>query len=368
MLSGRSSPRKTVTFGGMNGVSEEKGGRDGYDSQRYGAMATNAISGGGGGGGDGLDSSQDEQELVKLMEQQLNRSLEEEEEEEDEDVPRLKLSLSPNATRQLSGPPISPQEAEWFLHPKHLGPDTPASLSTPSHARPAGTVGAKLAHDKENDASSTISNGGGNLTNLRDPSLDSLAKTYFPLTLGTTFYTESGAASPTPTAALAAPAPSNSSPAPTASLSGSSNALGASRSGSRPPSRTKFQNGGIRNEERDSKELHLMRVQAPETASSSTVLLTSPYQVDLAKLRMERLRIEEERLLEMKRIEELERIRGPSEAWYELKNDRFHYEAHKNNEMIRNQNLLGATDEYKTEILRASRQFSTQSKLHKSLD
>ena len=31
-----------------------------------------------------------------------------------------------------------------------------------------------------------------------------------------------------------------------------------------------------------------------------------------------RLRIEEERLLEMKRIEELERIRGPSEAWYDL--------------------------------------------------
>ena len=38
----------------------------------------------------------------------------------------------------------------------------------------------------------------------------------------------------------------------------------------------------------DSKEMHLMRVAAPETASSSTVLLTSPYQVDLAKLRMER--------------------------------------------------------------------------------
>ena len=48
---------------------------------------------------------------------------------------------------------------------------------------------------------------------------------------------------------------------------------------------------------------------------------------------------------------------------YELKNDRFHYEAHKNNEMIRNQNLLGATDEYKTEILRASKQFATQTKL-----
>ena len=34
--------------------------------------------------------------------------------------------------------------------------------------------------------------GGGSMTNLRDPSLDSLAKTYFPLTLGTSFYTEPG--------------------------------------------------------------------------------------------------------------------------------------------------------------------------------
>ena len=43
----------------MKGVAEEKGERGGYDSQRYGAMATHAS--GGGGGGDGLDSSQDEQ-------------------------------------------------------------------------------------------------------------------------------------------------------------------------------------------------------------------------------------------------------------------------------------------------------------------
>jgi len=45
-------------------------------------------------------------------------------------------------------------------------------------------------------------------------------------------------------------------------------------------------------------------------------MITSPYQCELAKLRKERLRIEEDRLLELKRHEELERIRGPKEKWY----------------------------------------------------
>ena len=66
------------------------------------------------------------------MEQQLNQSRdfpdaaepEEEEEEEEEgeleDVPRLRLSVSPKATGQLSGPPISPQVRE--LLKAHLTP------------------------------------------------------------------------------------------------------------------------------------------------------------------------------------------------------------------------------------------------------
>ena len=45
------------------------------------------------------------------------------------------------------------------------------------------------------------------------------------------------------------------------------------------------------------------------------MLLSSPYQSELARLRMDRLRIEEEHLLEVKRQEELERIRGPSPKW-----------------------------------------------------
>ena len=52
------------------------------------------------------------------------------------------------------------QEAEWFLRPKHLGPDTPASLSTPSRARTAGTVGARLASQSENNLTPTTGGAG----------------------------------------------------------------------------------------------------------------------------------------------------------------------------------------------------------------
>ncbi|XP_043531737.1 uncharacterized protein LOC122540300 isoform X1 [Chiloscyllium plagiosum] len=61
----------------------------------------------------------------------------------------------------------------------------------------------------------------------------------------------------------------------------------------------------------------------------------SPYQQELSHLRLQRLRVEEEFLLELKRQQELERIRGPQPKWYEMKGSRFHYEAHKNNELIR---------------------------------
>ncbi|XP_059494084.1 uncharacterized protein LOC125466743 isoform X2 [Stegostoma tigrinum] len=59
-----------------------------------------------------------------------------------------------------------------------------------------------------------------------------------------------------------------------------------------------------------------------------------PYQQELSQLRLERLRVEEEFLLELKRQQEVERIRGPQPKWYEMKGSRFHYEAHKNNELL----------------------------------
>jgi hypothetical protein len=59
--------------------------------------------------------------------------------------------------------------------------------------------------------------------------------------------------------------------------------------------------------------------------------LSTPYREELARLKVERLKIEEGRLLKQKCIDELERIRGPKPRWYELKTPDFHREARKNN-------------------------------------
>jgi len=48
---------------------------------------------------------------------------------------------------------------------------------------------------------------------------------------------------------------------------------------------------------------------------ASTCLASSPYEVELSRLRLEQLRVDEEHLLERKRQNELERIRGPQPKW-----------------------------------------------------
>uniref|UniRef100_A0A1I8FBM9 Family with sequence similarity 161, member A n=1 Tax=Macrostomum lignano TaxID=282301 RepID=A0A1I8FBM9_9PLAT len=64
-----------------------------------------------------------------------------------------------------------------------------------------------------------------------------------------------------------------------------------------------------------------------ETAPG-TVFVSSPYSVELARLRMQRLRIEEELLLEVKRQQQqLERRHPPKRKWFELRTPQFHYEA-----------------------------------------
>ena len=50
-------------------------------------------------------------------------------------------------------------------------------------------------------------------------------------------------------------------------------------------------------------------------SGSSSVVMTSPYQMSLGKLRLERLQLEETKLLQLKRLAELERIRGPKPKW-----------------------------------------------------
>ena len=50
-------------------------------------------------------------------------------------------------------------------------------------------------------------------------------------------------------------------------------------------------------------------------AASAMGLLTTPYDENIATLRRDRLRLEEERLLELKKLEEIERLRPPREKW-----------------------------------------------------
>ncbi|XP_078415376.1 uncharacterized protein LOC144691188 [Cetorhinus maximus] len=84
----------------------------------------------------------------------------------------------------------------------------------------------------------------------------------------------------------------------------------------------------------------------------------SPYQQELSNLRLQRLRVEEELLLELKRQQELERIRGPQPKWYEMKGSRFHYEAHKNSELLRNSKDWQSQFSYRDDLLSASEHFS----------
>ncbi|XP_071947321.1 uncharacterized protein [Antedon mediterranea] len=90
--------------------------------------------------------------------------------------------------------------------------------------------------------------------------------------------------------------------------------------------------------------------------------IVSPYRYELAKLRMERLRLEEDRILESKRQDELERIRGPQPKWYELKTPQFCYEAHKNNGLLKSQDEWQNLLDYRQSLIKSSKLF--QGSLH----
>ncbi|XP_053546508.1 uncharacterized protein LOC128638530 [Bombina bombina] len=94
-----------------------------------------------------------------------------------------------------------------------------------------------------------------------------------------------------------------------------------------------------------------------EGGVAMSVLEASPYQQELARLRLERLRVEEELLLELKRQQELERTRGPKPKWYEMKNSQFHYEARKNNELLKTSKDYQSIYNYRHELGAASRNF-----------
>ncbi|XP_070812231.1 uncharacterized protein [Pituophis catenifer annectens] len=103
-----------------------------------------------------------------------------------------------------------------------------------------------------------------------------------------------------------------------------------------------------------------------QTLSESTMgrdlIEMSPYQKELARLRLERLRVEEGWLLELKRQQELERTRGPRPKWYEMRDSQFHYEAHKNNKLLRSSPEIQSVFDYRGALSRASKEFQQEQK------
>ncbi|XP_032087977.1 uncharacterized protein LOC116518584 [Thamnophis elegans] len=103
-----------------------------------------------------------------------------------------------------------------------------------------------------------------------------------------------------------------------------------------------------------------------QTLSESTMgrdlIEMSPYQKELARLRLECLRVEEGWLLELKRQQELERTRGPRPKWYEMRDSQFHYEAHKNNKLLRSSPEIQSVFDYREALARASKEFQQQQK------
>ncbi|XP_052709170.1 uncharacterized protein LOC128183965 [Crassostrea angulata] len=85
-------------------------------------------------------------------------------------------------------------------------------------------------------------------------------------------------------------------------------------------------------ERSNEEKMYSMSREAP-TIASSMGMLTTPYESNIATLRRDRLRLEEERLLELKKLEEIEKLRPPREKWYESTGTDFHYECHKNTEL-----------------------------------
>ncbi|XP_069040132.1 uncharacterized protein [Lepisosteus oculatus] len=82
----------------------------------------------------------------------------------------------------------------------------------------------------------------------------------------------------------------------------------------------------------------------------------SPYQEELCRLRLQRLRVEEDLLLQLQRQRELERLRGPQRHWYALKGPQFHYEARKNNELLRSHGNEDALRSHRLALLAAAQQ------------
>ncbi|XP_031568153.1 uncharacterized protein LOC116302890 [Actinia tenebrosa] len=99
-------------------------------------------------------------------------------------------------------------------------------------------------------------------------------------------------------------------------------------------------------------DLSIFRNAEEEMLYSRTLSgLSTPYRENLARLKIERLKLEEERMIKKKCMNELERIRGPKPRWYELKTPDFHREAKKNNDILYHSGYNNELLAYRNQLL-----------------
>ncbi|XP_046572533.1 uncharacterized protein LOC124280597 [Haliotis rubra] len=243
------------------------------------------------------------------------------------------------------GRPRSREESQWYTSPVHMSQTylRPSRSISPVH-KTAGTLGALVDQEMASDnqvqremAYKALADEGA------------LASRYFPVTLGAAYYLQAAdrqTGAPLSSTTLVKSRPSKSQ-SKTGILKKSKRAKSAARADEL------LGNTEYKNQD----DMHFMANEAPSIASAVKLITVTPYQAELARLRMERLRMEEDRLLELKRQEELERIRGPKQKWYEMKTPEFHYEAHKNNQLIRSRDKWQDLMTYREELSHASDDF-----------
>ena len=82
--------------------------------------------------------------------------------------------------------------------------------------------------------------------------------------------------------------------------------------------------------------------------------LCSPFELELTKLKMEKLKLEEAYLLKMKCKAELEETRGPKPRWYEIRTKQFNTEIRKYNDLLENPGIGRSLMDYRNSLIEAS--------------
>ncbi|CAC5416041.1 unnamed protein product [Mytilus coruscus] len=218
-------------------------------------------------------------------------------------------------TESFGGLPVDDGKELWYTKPVHLSRQEYSRHGASSRSRSphknSGTIGAALALQDTRQLNDDE-------RNFSLSSKDSMGLKFFPVTLQASY-----------------------------ELSDLDRKLEELENKPRPRTansyvKTSYEPGSVNS-------MYLLGSEAPVTRKSSP-LYTSPYVSDLSSLRMERLRIEEDRYLELKRLQELERLRGPHKKWYESTGPDFHYESHKNTEMIKSEKHFDKLLQYKEDF------------------